>query len=163
MYVKKLNNANRETKKGRNRSPSYTVISLEEALALTRVMYESEGLNPTRSSDILKLWEYKPKSSGGLMKLATLPKYGLVEGEGSGKDRHYRVTRAGYLLSVEGIDDATRLKLIQEAALKPRLNKILWERYSPKLPSDQNISTTLITNHNLSALNRRPSCIPQLL
>lgn len=131
-------NAQPKHKKKRKRSPGYPGIDLKAALEKARIIREKEGENwvpvPIATAD----WDYRPNSGPGMVAVAALKKFGLVEDEGSAKDRKIRLTDLARRII---IDDRTvspdRDQAIREAALKPNIHAKLWNYYKGKLPSDE--------------------------
>ena len=81
------------SKKRRERSPSYPSIDLETAIQKLKIVYDQESRHPVPISAILEHWKYGPKSSYGLVTLAALLKYGLLEDQRSGIDRVAKVSQ----------------------------------------------------------------------
>jgi len=74
-------------KKTRQRSPSYPGIGLEAALGRAKALYQEEGRNAAPNEAILDHWGYASKSGPGLVTLAALKRFGLLQTEGPGKAR----------------------------------------------------------------------------
>ena len=127
-------------KKHKARSPSYPAIDLETAIARARELHNREGMNSASISVILKHWGYDVKSSGGLVALAALIKFGLLADEGSGDKRKARLTElARRIILDERATSPERDTLIKEAALTPAIHQDLWTQYKGHLPSDENL------------------------
>lgn len=147
----------RKRKKG-TRSPSYPSINLREAIDLIKIIKEKEGGGdhyiPYQA--ILDHWQYKLKSSPGLLKLAAVKKFGLIEDKGSGENREIRLSDlARTLLFYESNNDYNNndyKTALQTAALNPQIHNELYEKYdvskSYNLPSDQTLRTFLILNRS---------------
>jgi hypothetical protein len=133
-----------EPRKKKPRSPSYPGIALQEAIEKARTLYKAEGRHAPPVSAILDLWGYKPKSGGGLVALAALKKFGLVEDEGAGADRRAKLSEQGFAIVVdERAESPDRENLIREAALKPAIHAELWQKYNGSLPSDATMAYEL--------------------
>jgi len=124
-----------ERKKKKGRSPGYPGITLQEAVEKAERLYNAEGRNAAPVDAILEDWGYKPKSGAGLVSLAALKKFGLLEDTGSGKGREAKLTEFGLslVLAETGQD---RDRLIREAALKPGIHREIWDKYEGHLPSE---------------------------
>ncbi len=127
------------------RSPSYPGIALDTAVERVQALYEEERRHPAPIASILDHWGYNPKSSGGLIAVAALKKYGLLEDEGSGEGRLAKLSERG-LAIVEDTRPTSpeRDKAIEEAALGPKINREVWDKYEGDLPSDSTIQHFLV-------------------
>ena len=133
-----------EHKKKRDRSPGYPSINLEKAIGKASTLYREEGKHAAPVEAILKHWGTPPKSSSGLVALATLKKFGLLVDEGSGKDRKARISDEAFHIIIDDRPNSTeRLRLIQKAALLPTIHKELWDRYGGTFPSDDTLKVQL--------------------
>lgn len=124
----------------KTRSPSYPAIDLEQAVERARALLERENRHWVPVDTALEAWGYRPASGLGLLILAALKKYGLLEDQGTGTDRKVRLTDQAYEIVIDEREDSPeRATLLREAALRPRIHAELWNRYSAKLPSDGTI------------------------
>ena len=138
-----------ESKKRRERSPSYPSIDLETAVQRLEVVYEKESRQPVPTSVIMEHWNYTPKSSYGLLAIAALLKYGLLEDQGSGADRLARITELGLsILMPESPEE--RFQAIQKAALNPAIISDIWTEYGGDLPSDASLKVFLIRQRSFN-------------
>jgi hypothetical protein len=127
-----------KTKKPRGRSPSYPAINLETAIGRARTLWEREKQHPASVDTIVKHWGYKSFNGPASLSLAALKKFGLLEDEGTGKDRTAKLTN----LTVDILanpDERARHAAVQKAALSPAIHGELWEKYGANLPSDANL------------------------
>jgi hypothetical protein len=132
-----------DRRRSKGRSPSYPGIALGEAIQKAAVLYEKEGRHAADSDTITGHWGYKPKTGPGMVSIAALKRFGLLEDvEGNGA-RRARLTplALSILLDVEGSPE--RQKWVREAALMPKIHAELWEQFDGRLPSDQNLRRTL--------------------
>jgi hypothetical protein len=116
------------------RSPSFPFISLAEAVARARTLYDAVRRNQVSQDVAARHWGYSPKSSGGKQTIAALRAFGLLEGDGA-----IRVTDRAVHILLSGEEG-----LLRQAALAPPLYARLWERYRSDLPSDQGLRTHLV-------------------
>ena len=79
-------------KKAKERSPNYPGINLEAALEKARILREREGKHYAPIETVLKHWGYVPKSSGGLVALSALKKFGLIDDQGKGEKRQVKLS-----------------------------------------------------------------------
>ena len=123
--------------KKRERSPEYPGIDLEEALNKAKALYVAERRNAAPVASVLKHWGYAPRSGGGQRAIAALEKFGLIVAEGNGENRKARITEEAFRILIdERPDSEERMRLIQEAALRPTAHAELWEKYKFDLPSE---------------------------
>ena len=125
-------------KKRKGRSPSYPAVSLAAALKRVKTLWERERQHPTSMETIAQHWGYKSFNGPASLTLAALKKFGLLQDEGSGKDRRARVSD----LAVDILgnpDERERLKAVQLAALNPTIHRELWAKFGTSLPSDTNL------------------------
>jgi hypothetical protein len=135
----------------RRRSPSYPGISLEQALARAADLYGAEGRNAAPVAAIAGYWKYGPKSSGGMIALAALKKFGLIEDEPGGETRKAKLTELAFrILAGERPNSPERRQLIQEAALLPGIHRELWDEYKGDLPSDATLEYKLRGERNFT-------------
>jgi hypothetical protein len=128
----------RKTKK--ERSPSYPSIDLQAALARADQVRLREGRNFAPIPSLTEAWGYGPKSSGGLLAVAALKRFGLLEDRGSTANREARLTELAFAILVDEREDGTeRLERIREAAMTPRIHREVWEHYQGNLPSDSTL------------------------
>ena len=126
--------------KRRERSPEYPAFDLEEAVNKARLLYQAERRNAAPMNAVLKHWGYSPKSGAGIRAVSTLEKFGLAVSEGSGDNRKVRLSENGFNILVDGRPDSLdRLRILQEAALKPTAHAELWEKYPNGLPSEDTL------------------------
>lgn len=124
----------------KERSPSYPAIDLEKALQRAKELREKESRHFAPVSAIVQHWGYSPKSSGGIVTLSALRKYGLIEEQGSSESRQARISNLALkILLDERPGSRERLDAIQEAALNPDIHAELWQEFGGSLPSDENL------------------------
>lgn len=133
------------------RSPSYPGIGLEAAIQRTRDMFGYQRREPSSVDLILQRWGYKPKSGAGLVILAALKKFGLVEDEGSGDRRKAQLSPLALTILLDETTDGTqRAAAIRTAALNPAIHRELWDRYDGYLPDDGALRTYLLLERNFT-------------
>jgi hypothetical protein len=138
-------------KRKRDRSPSYPGIDLKEAIAKAEVLYREEGKHKAPVNVVLDHWGYQPRSGGGLVALAALKKFGLLEDEGTGDNRMAGLSASGLAIVMdEDADSSERQRLIKESALRPAIHAELWRDAEGKLPSDASLRTTLKMNRGFT-------------
>jgi hypothetical protein len=130
-----------ERRKRKGRSPSYPGITLGDAIEKAAILYEKEGRHPAHMDDITGHWGYKPRTGPGLVSIAALRKFGLLE-EVEGRGARLTEFALSILLHEEGSPE--RRQWIREAALLPQVHQELWKQFEGRLPSDQNLRRTLV-------------------
>jgi hypothetical protein len=131
-------------KKAKDRSPNYPGINLEMAIEKARILREKEGKHLAPVEAVLHDWGYVPKSSGGLVTLSALKKFGLIDEQGKGANRRIKLSDLALRILLDDREDSTeRIEAIKEAALNPIIHQKLWKEYGAKLPSEENLLVTL--------------------
>lgn len=131
-------------KRKRDRSPSYPGINLKEAIAKAETLYKKEGKHKAPVDVILDHWGYAPKSGAGMVALAALKKFGLIDDEGIGQARQAGLTKAGLAITDKDTDPEERDQLVRAAALKPPIHAELWRDFKQDgLPSESNLRSKL--------------------
>ena len=126
------------TKGPRHRSRNFPIYSLQEAIDKVQLLKQAEGASWTPTDIAIKHWGLSLKGSTGLRTLGALDQFGLLEDEGTGKNRRIRPSvLAGRILGHPGKEE--RRKALQEAALNPPLYQEIWSRHKGQLPSDDNL------------------------
>ncbi len=144
-------NNNIKTKKDRNRSPSYPAIDLELATILAKVLYDEIGQSSSNVEVVLGIWGHKPQSGSGLVKLAALKKFGLIEDEGSKDQRRAKLTQLALTIVLdEEKKSVDYYKALEEAAMNPVIHQELWNRYSGSIPSDNTLRLMLAKEYQFS-------------
>lgn len=137
--------------KGRNRSPSYPAIDLEQALDKARVLYLKEGKGSIPVSVAATDWGYKPTSSAGPLAVAALKKFGLLDDEGNSAARKVTLTRSALnLLLAPDQNSREYYNALAEVALTPAIHRETWEKYGGQLPSDGNLRFGLVMERDFT-------------
>jgi hypothetical protein len=133
-----------ERKKKRDRSPSYPGINLQDAVARAETLYRAEGRHKAPVDVVLGHWGYKAKSGAGLVALAALKKFGLLEDAGSADARQAGLTKTGVAIADRDTSPEEKQRLIREAALLPAIHAELWRDFGEAgMPSDSNMRSKL--------------------
>lgn len=137
----------RTTKKGR--SPSYPGIALDVAVERARDLYGRERRNPAPMTALMEDWGYAKRSGPGLVTLAALRKFGLieyVEPVGGKGERLHKLTD----LAVEILLNPNPATALKRAALEPSIHSELWAEYGADLPSDNTLRYNLIAQRGFT-------------
>lgn len=121
------------------RSPPYPTFGLSECLKFAEKLWEKERFHSALVSTAASHWGYKPKSSGGLLAVASMKQFGLLVEEGSNEKRTVKLSGPALSLLNPATAKEEKDEIIKEAALAPRIHGELWSRYKVPLPSDDTI------------------------
>jgi hypothetical protein len=140
-----VTNEGPETKRSKTRSPNYPAIDLEAALARAKEFYQAEGRNAAPVTVAVKHWKFKPKSSGGIVTVAALKGFGLLNDSGSGNERSVQLSELALRIILDTrIECTERDAAIKQAALMPKIHGALWKQWGTNLPSDETLRHKLI-------------------
>jgi hypothetical protein len=119
----------------RDRSPPFPFISLEKAIERAREFETQYKKSAGRIPNVLTIWGYSTKSSGGLQTVGALKAFGLMEDEGVGSERKIKLTELAMRI-LKDERPGKRQEAIQEAALKPKVIGEFWVRWREGRPPD---------------------------
>src|ERR1700674_3575820 len=125
------------------RSPQYPVIGLGEAIAKAKAVYDKDYQNRIPKLVVAKHMGFKALHGKSLGVLATLSRYGLLEGRGA----EYRVTDRGLAILAHPPGSSERIAEIQAAANAPAIFQELDKRFPDGKGSDEGLRAYLLTNH----------------
>lgn len=135
-----------ETKKSKDRSPSFPFIALERALERARQFYGEEKRGAAPLARAVMHWKYAEGSSGGLQTIGALKSYGLLEDVGgSGKARQLKLSDLALrILLDQRPDSPEKAAFVRQAALTPNVAAEVFERWPDGLPSDSTLNHFLV-------------------
>jgi hypothetical protein len=125
------------------RSPQYPVIGLGEAIVRAKAVYGKDYQNRIPRLVVAKHMGFKALHGKSLGVLATLSRYGLLEGRGA----EYRITDRAVAIFAHPAGSAERNAEIQAAAAAPPIFQELDKRFPNGKGSDEGIRAYLLTNH----------------
>jgi hypothetical protein len=135
----------------RFKSPPYPYLDLEAAVEKTARLAE---IAPTYSVPIVsvaKSWGYSPTSSSTIKVLGALNQFGLIDDEGSGDSKKFKLSAIGdAIVRDKRPNSEQRADALRRAALTPKVFLELWERFKS---ADVDVDTIL---HELT-LGRKQS------
>jgi hypothetical protein len=132
-------------KKVKGRSPAYPSMSLEEAIARARVIWQHAQRHPVSGPKLAAYWKYGEKSSGWRLAAAALKRFGLVDIVGNKKSGEVKLSDLGLRILLDSRNPSPeRDAAIKEAALQPAIYADLWSHWGGVLPSDDTIGTYLM-------------------
>lgn len=144
-YIKTMKEAGKtdDAKKQKHRSPAYISIGLKEAIEKINILWEHEKRNEIAVDVVAGHWKVAPKSSSTLMAISTLKKFGLISDRGSGDQRYIKLTDLAYGILKADVNTTTWIKLVQKAALSPKIIAELWETDKENPKSTPNLKKYL--------------------
>lgn len=122
--------------KTRQRSPAYPATSLLKAVEHARKVYQLEHSSPVPRDVLAGHLGFSPMSSGGKLAMASMRKYGLLDGQAD----ELRLTELALSIVFPDPDnpDATR-EALRNAALLPSIYREIWEKYGGHIPTDESL------------------------
>jgi len=133
-----------EHKPKKKRSPAYPGYSLDQVVEKALRLYEIENEHWTPLEALAEHWGQKPTNSSFQMYLSAAKQYGLLEEQTVATGRQFRIAPLTADLALFPKDSPGAIDRLQTAALKPRINKEIWEKYGGTLPSDQTLKVYLV-------------------
>lgn len=112
------------------RSPPYPFISLAKAIERVKPVYEEAKHHDASIELLAKAWGYSTSSSGLLQTAAALLQFGLLQDEGSGGKRRFRLTNdALRIVQDPNPLSEKRKEAIVRSALFPKIHQELWNKF----------------------------------
>lgn len=141
----------------RTRSPNFPSMSLRKAVERTEALHKTAKKFSVSAETALKaLGHNSTISSNALQTVGALKAYGLVDTEGSGKERKIAVSEAGAQIV---LNHPERANLLKKAALMPPLFAQVWNLQTEDgLPPDD-----VIRHHLLWNLKFNEAAIPTFI
>lgn len=128
------------------RGPGYPYINLEEAVRLTRGLYDFAKRAPANLNSVLKeKWGYSPTSSSAVKVVAALKYYGLVDVTAAGDHENARISERAYRILVDTPTSPERKKALLDACLAPKAYKLCWDTWGKDMPDS--MRSMLIFTH----------------
>src|SRR5579862_1400932 len=141
------------TSRPKHRSPSYPALDLAAALERTEQLWTHAQWHYVPMTDAMQVWGYTPKSSAGLLTVAALKKYDLIEDQGTGNSRQVRVSDLGRSVVTDERDSPRMPGVLRDLAFRPTIHQELYDRFGVPLPPE----STLIARDELRVgVNRDP-------
>ncbi|MDB5929927.1 MAG: hypothetical protein JWR60_1634 [Polaromonas sp.] len=144
-----------DTKKSKDRSPSFPFIDLQAAIERVRQMQQEEGRSTVPLSRLVMHWRYSEKSSGALQTVGALKSYGLLEEVGvSSGGRLFKLSDLALrILLDQREDESEKEQYVLKAALNPPVAKDIYSKWSEKLPQDSTINHYLVFEKKFTQSN----------
>jgi hypothetical protein len=119
----------------KDRSPSFPFITLTKAVERTRELFQAGRRHEMRLPDAAAAMKYAPKSSGAIQTLAALIAFGLVDDNGSGDARKFKITDLAFKM-LEDQRPGAREAALAEAAVSPKAIAEYLEKWGYERPAD---------------------------
>jgi hypothetical protein len=123
------------------RSPNYPQISLAEAVARVKMIFQKENRHPADRAVIARAIGYGGLNGKSLGMISALTKYGLLEPAGGDQ---LRLSEMAVDLAVHSPGDPERVQAVRRVAFLPSLFTELHDQYGDTPPSDQNLRAYLV-------------------
>jgi hypothetical protein len=119
----------------KERSPNFPFITLTRAMDKIRPIFDAAKRHETRMGDLADALGSGAKSSGTLQTVSALVSYGLLDDNGSGETRKFKVTDLAFK-ALEDQRPGAREAALAEAAMKPKLLAEYADLWKDGRPSD---------------------------
>ena len=117
------------------RGPSYPYIGLEDAISMTRKVYDFAKRAPAQTEAVVtEAWKYSPSSSGSQKVLAALKAFGLVEDAPGTNGKSIKITQRAIHILLETEDTMEKRAEIRKAALSPKWYEFCWKTWGKEMP-----------------------------
>jgi hypothetical protein len=134
-----------EHKPRKTRSPNYPGIDLSVAVAKATELLNKIGRHPVGTSVAMQTMRYSPTSSSGMIALAALRAFGLLEDVRGHKDPMVKLSERGLDLAGDYESESPEwYEQLKKAAVAPNIHNELWLRYGPTLPVDAELRRYLV-------------------
>lgn len=125
----------KKKKKVRERSPTYPVIGLQEAIKKVGYLYSKEGKNSVAKEVAVMSMGYKSISGRTLQILSSLFQYNLLErSKGT-----VRITEDAFTILNAPEKSVDKKQALRQVALAPIIFKEIKDKYPRSLPSEENL------------------------
>jgi hypothetical protein len=127
------------------RGPAYPYINLEQAVELSRQLYDYAKRTPANLEAVMKeKWGYSLTSSSAGKLVAALKYYGLADVFAGEKDKGdtIKISDRAYRILVDEPESAERKQALKDAFLSPKAYKLCWDKWGTELPPS--MKSTLI-------------------
>lgn len=137
----------------RDRSPAFPVVALETALQRLVDFEAHFKRSPAPPEKIGAAWKITTKAYADRI-AAAMRYFGLLEYQGSGKDRSVIVSEEGrnYLKAQQ---ETTKQEIIKRAALRPKQIATFWNLWGKDRPADAACIDELVRKHSFSVAGAR--------
>lgn len=140
------NNDLEQKRRSRDRSPSFPIITLEQAIGRAKEFYDQEKRGSAPYQVVAKHWGYSPSSSGALQTVSAMKQYGLMTEEGgTGNERKVRLTELALRILLDTRPDSIeRAEFMAQAARMPTVVGEILQKWPDTLPSPDTLNHYLV-------------------
>jgi hypothetical protein len=142
------NEAKLQQDTGQRRSPSYPVLTIDDAIVRARKVYEADRRAFATFENVATNMGYGATKKGGRTgrAVAALKQYGLLDERGG----QYRISDSAFRILELPDDTPERARLVGEAALRPPVIRKILRHYEGQLPSDATLRSHLVINEGFN-------------
>ena len=134
-----------ESKKTKERSPTFPFITLENAIERARQFFDKEKRSSTPYTVAAGHWGYSPTSSGALQTASALKSYGLLTEDNTSTGRALKLTDIALRILLDTRpDDTERKEYMRMAATNPTIVAEVYSKWPSELPSDASLNHYLV-------------------
>ena len=137
----------------RDRSPAYPIVPLETALQRLTEFDTHFKRSPARPEKIGDAWGIKAKAYADRT-AAALRYFGLLEYQGTGKNRHVVVSDQGRKF-LRAQQEETKREVVKAAALRPKQIAKFWNDWGADRPADAACLDDLVLEKGFSEAGAR--------
>jgi hypothetical protein len=148
-----MTEANETAAQQRDRSPAFPVVPLGTALQRLVEFEAHFKRSAARSEKVGDAWKITTKAYADRI-AAALRYFGLLEYQGTGKDRSVIVSEEGRKF-LRAQQEATKLEIIKRAALRPKQIALFWNLWGKDRPADAACVDELVQKHSFSVAGAR--------
>jgi hypothetical protein len=117
------------------RGPSYPYVGLEEAIGLTRKVYEYAKRGPAPVEALTtEAFKYSATSSSGIKVMAALKSFGLIEDASGTNGKSVKLTQRAIRILLDDPESSERKEEIKNAAIEPKWYEYCWKKWGPEMP-----------------------------
>jgi hypothetical protein len=148
-----MTEANQAAPQQRDRSPAFPVVALDTAVQRLAEFEAHFKRSAARSEKVGDAWKITTKAYADRI-AAALRYFGLLEYQGTGKERSVVVSEEGrnYLRAQQ---EATKQAIIKRAALRPKQIATFWNLWGKDRPADAACIDELVQQHGFSVAGAR--------
>jgi effector-binding domain-containing protein len=137
----------KEAIRQRMRSPGYPMISLEEAVQKTKILWDQDKNNSIPKHAAFEHLGYKKEGGYGARVISALKQFGLI----SDTEGDIKLTNEAVDLALHEQHDDIYIETIKKLAIKPIIYAKLYNEYNGNLPSDTTLKARLIKDEKFNA------------
>lgn len=128
----------------------YPTLTLEQAIQRAAEVYANERRSLVPPAVLMKHWGYSNPTSGvATSTVSALRQFGLLDDEGSGKQRRTGISDRAY--AILNAPEHIRSDAIRDAAMEPPIHRLIWNKYGgPDTGSEEGFRWFLLNDLGFS-------------